>query len=492
MADDTVHAPEISWPGMEWFNIASPLSLADVRGKLVILDFWTTCCINCMHVLSSLRRVEEAFPEEVVVIGVHSPKFAAERNAANLREAVARYGIVHPVVNDPDMVLWREYGVRAWPTLVFVSPDGAVIGLAPGEPDPELLLRAVGNLIEEAKTDGKLDPGALKLISAPRSDGRLAYPGQLKPLAGAGGARHWVLADGGHNQIVELDNSGAEMARFGSGEAGLLDGSAERAQFNSPQGLIATPDSIYVADTFNHAIRKIDRASGAVTTLAGTGVRGPVLNGAVAGRQAALASVWDLEISGSQLYFSNAGTHQLGVLDLDNLEVRALAGTGGEDLQDGPASEALLAQPSGLALSPDGTVLGFADSETSAIRRLHLDNGGRVDTLVGTGLFDFAHANGPLGEARFQHPLGLGWLDGTRVLVADSFNSSVRLIDLDAGEVRDFDSYEFVCQDSVCLPLAEPAAVIADGSDRVLVVDTNNHRVVEYCPSKNTYRTWAQ
>ena len=492
MADDTVHAPEISRPGMEWFNIAAPLSLDDLRGKLLILDFWTTCCINCMHMLSSLRRVEEAFPEEVVVIGVHSPKFAAERNAVNLREAIARYGIAHPVVNDPDMILWREYRVRAWPTLIFVSPDGAVIGQAPGEPDSDLLLRTVANLVEEAKTSGRLDPGALDLVSAPLPEGRLAYPGQLKPLAGAGGARHWVLADGGHNQIVELDDSGVETARFASGEAGWLDGTAEAARFNSPQGLIATSESIYVADTFNHAIRKIDRASGEVTTLAGTGERGPVLNGAVAGRQAALASVWDLELSGSQLYFANAGTHQLGVLDLDSLEVRALAGTGGEDLQDGPASEALLAQPSGLALSPDGTVLGFADSETSSIRRLHLGGEGRVDTLVGTGLFDFAHANGPLDEARFQHPLGLGWLDARRVLVADSFNSSVRLIDLDAGEVRDFDSHEFVCQDSVCLPLAEPAAVIADGSDRVLVVDTNNHRVVEYRPSENAYRTWAQ
>ena len=492
MPGDTERAPEISRPGMEWFNIAAPLSLDDVRGKLLILDFWTTCCINCMHVLPSLRRVEEAFPEEVVVIGVHSPKFAAERNAANLRESIARYGIVHPVVNDPDMILWREYGVRAWPTLMFVSPDGAVIGQAPGEPDPELLLRAVGNLIEDAKTSGKLDPRALELVSPPRPDGRLAYPGQLKPLAGAGGARHWVLADGGHNQIVELDDSGAEVGRFGSGEAGLLDGPAASARFRSPQGLIATPEDIYVADTFNHAIRKIDRASGEVTTLAGTGERGPVLKGTVAGSKAALASVWDLELSRSQLFFANAGTHQLGVLDLDSLEVRALAGTGGEDLQDGPAAEALLAQPSGLALSPDGTVLGFADSETSAIRRLHLDGKGSVDTLVGAGLFDFAHTNGPLGEARFQHPLGLGWLDNTKVLVADSFNSSVRLIDLAAAEVRDFDSHEFVCQDSVCLPLAEPAAVIADGPDRVLVVDTNNHRVVEYRPSENVYRTWAQ
>ena len=492
MADDAVRAPEISRPGMEWFNISAPLSLDNVRGKLLILDFWTTCCINCMHVLSSLRRVEEAFPEEVVVIGVHSPKFAAERNAANLREAIARYGIVHPVVNDPDMILWREFGVRAWPTLMFVSPDGALIGQAPGEPDPELLLHAVGNLVEEAKISGKLDPSTLELVSAPIPDGRFAYPGQLKPLAGAGCAQHWVLADGGHNQIVELDDSGAEITRFGSGEAGLLDGPVEEAQFNSPQGLIATPESIFVADTFNHAIRKIDRASGAVTTLAGTGVRGPVLNGAVAARQAALASVWDLELSGSQLYFANAGTHQLGVLDLDSLEVRVLAGTGSEDLQDGPANEALLAQPSGLALSPDGKVLGFADSETSAIRRLHLDGDGRVETLVGTGLFDFAHANGPLNEARFQHPLGLGWLDGTRVLVADSFNSSVRLIDLDEGCVRDFESHEFVCQDATCLPLAEPAAVIADGPDRVLVVDTNNHRVVEYRPSENAYRTWTQ
>ena len=123
-----VRAPDFDQPGLAWFNVAAPLSLAALRGKLVILDFWTFCCINCLHILPSLRRVEEAFPDEVVVIGVHSPKFAAEREAANVAAAIARYGIAHPVIHDPDFRLWREYAVRAWPTLIFVSPDGRVIG----------------------------------------------------------------------------------------------------------------------------------------------------------------------------------------------------------------------------------------------------------------------------------------------------------------------------------------------------------------------------
>ncbi len=492
MSEDLIHAPEIDRPGFEWFNVAEPLSLERVRGKLVILDFWTYCCINCMQVLPSLRRVEEVFPDEVVVIGVHSPKFAAERDAANLREAISRYGIVHPVVNDPDMVLWREYGVRAWPTLMFVSPTGAVIGQALGEPDAELLMRAVTSLVEEAGAKGVLRPSALELIGTALPERRLSYPGKLKTLPGGNGHRLWAIADGGHHQIALLDDTGAAVMRYGSGEAGLLDGPPDMARFNSPEGLVATAEAIYVADTFNHAIRCIDRASGQVTTLAGNGQRGPVLGDPTPADQAVLASVWDLEISGNRLFFANAGTHQLGELDLDAATVQALAGTGGEDLRDGPAGEALLAQPSGLALSPDGSVLGFADSETSSIRLLYLNDAPRVDTLVGAGLFDFAHTNDTFALARFQHPLGLSWLDAKSLLVADSYNSALRLIDLDRGEVRDFDNHDFVCQDPICLPLAEPAGVTADGSGRVLVVDTNNHRVVEFATATLTYRTWAQ
>jgi thiol-disulfide isomerase/thioredoxin len=488
----TVRAPEIDRPGLQWFNVPGPLSLAGLRGRLVILDFWTFCCINCLHVLPTLRRVEEAFPEEVVVVGVHSPKFPAERDPANLAAAIARYGIRHPVVNDPDFRIWREYAVRAWPTLVVVSPDGTVIGQHSGEPDPDRLLGAVADLLDGFRREGRLEPRPLDLaaVMPPVPPGRLSFPGKIKP-AGCG---TWAVADAGHNQVVLFDECGNEIARYGSGEAGFADGPAAEARFDAPQGLVADGETVWVADTGNHAIRRIDRASGMVSTLAGTGARGRVLGAPAPGRRTALASPWDLERRGRLLFFANAGTHQLGQLDLDSGRVARLAGAGPEGLRDGAAVEAHLAQPSGLALSPDGGTLWFADAETSSIRALDLASGA-VTTLAGSGLFDFGHVNGPLADVQFQHCLGLApWRDG--LLVADSYNGALRLIDPGRGVAEDFDGAHFACADPVCLPLGEPAGLWADGSGtdgtgRVLVADTNNHRILEYCPAEGSYRTWV-
>lgn len=488
-----VRAPEIDRPGITWFNVDRPLSLASLRGRLVILDFWTSCCINCIHVLPSLRRVEEAFPEEVVVIGVHSPKFAAEKDPENVARAIARYGVRHPVAHDPEFQLWRDYAVRGWPSLVFIDPGGREVGRHVGEADGELLVQAVGNALAQYRENGTLAPAALPVAAVASGAGRLAFPGKIKPLPTQNGGRAWALADAGHHQIVLLDDAGNETARFGSGTPGFANGPAHEASFDQPQGLACGLDrdgraSIFVADTGNHALRRIDLASGLVTILAGNGRRGPVLGGADSAAGTALASPWDVELDGARLYFANAGTHQLGVMDLEHDTVAALAGDGGESLADGPALAARLAQPSGLALDPKAERLFFADSETSSVRVLHLAES-RVETLVGTGLFDYGHANGPFATARLQHALGLCWWDG-RLAVADSYNAALRVLDLDAREARDLDD-GFTCEDPVCLPLGEPAGIWADGPDRLLVADTNNHRILEYFPRERRYRTWA-
>ncbi|MEK7244836.1 MAG: thioredoxin-like domain-containing protein, partial [Pseudomonadota bacterium] len=458
-----ISAPRIDLPGLAWFNSAGPLALADLRGRLVILDFWTFCCINCMHVLPILKAIEETWPREVAVIGVHSPKFAAERDGANLAHAVARYGIRHPVIHDPGMAIWRAYTVRAWPTLVFIAPDGKIIGQLSGEPDRERLMNGIAEMLATWRQEGILRPGGLELESPGASGGRLSFPGKIKPVPGAparppresgdldatfnargdsvfrpptGGTARWAAADAGHHQIVLFDDAGSELARYGSGQSGFADGASE-ASFQSPQGLAAEPDTIYVADTGNHAIRRVALADGRVTTLAGNGARGrPLTWRSHPGPDIALASPWDLEIRDGRLFFANAGTHQLGELDLGGGGARALAGTGGEHITDGPAAAALLAQPSGLALDPAGATLYFADSETSAVRALSLGTDAEVTTLVGTGLFDFGHANGAFADAKFQHPLGLAWWkDG--LVVADSYNGRLRFLDLEEQTVAD-------------------------------------------------------
>src|SRR5262249_12159183 len=182
-----------------------------LKGRIVILDFWTEGCINCMHIIPTLRRIEERFPDKVVVIGVHSPKFANEKNAHSVKDAIARYEIRHPIIHDPQMQIWRAYGINAWPTLVVIGADGQVLGLVPGEPDPDALTNAIDDLVKKSSSAGTLKPAMLKLDLVKEPQGRFLYPGKIKPIPGA--SKRWALADGGHNQIVVLDDAGKELSR---------------------------------------------------------------------------------------------------------------------------------------------------------------------------------------------------------------------------------------------------------------------------------------
>ncbi|MDR3387731.1 MAG: thioredoxin-like domain-containing protein [Rudaea sp.] len=483
-------APEIARPGLQWFNVAAPMPIASLRGRIVILDFWTEGCINCIHIIPILKSIERRYPDKVVVIGVHSPKFDEEKRAASVQDAVERYEIHHPIIHDPDLTIWKDYDVQAWPTLVIIGADGEVVGQLAGEPSPTAFEKSIDDLVANAGKAGELKPATLQLQAAEMPKSRFLFPGKIKRMPGT--PLRWALADSGHNQIVLLDDAGNDLRRFGSGSPGLTDGGADAATFDHPQGLVAADDAIFVADTGNHAIRRIDLKSGAVTTLAGTGKRGTILTGsAVPGISTALASPWDLEKQGEQLFFANAGTHQIGVLNLSTGTVARLAGSGAEDLLAGSADQAALAQPSGLSLSSDGRTLYVADAESSAIRAIALRGAGETSTLVGAGLFDFGRVDGAFSVARLQHPLGLA-VDGDRILVADTYNNRIRTLDLKRKSVSEFDGGKFTCTDPICYPTREPAGIAIAGNDRVLLVDTGNHRVEEYRLSTKTSRTWAR
>ncbi|MEP6484115.1 MAG: thioredoxin-like domain-containing protein [Rudaea sp.] len=483
-------APEIAQPGLQWFNVAAPIPIASLRGRIVILDFWTEGCINCIHIIPILRGIEEKYPEQVAVIGVHSPKFAEEKNASSVEDAIKRYEIHHPIVHDPNLNIWKEYGVQAWPTLVIIGPDGAVLGQIAGEPDPVKFPNVIGSLVEAAGKNGDLKPAKLALKLEEEPKGRFLYPGKLKAVPGT--THQWALADSGHNQIVLLDDAGADIKRFGNGTVGSKDGDAASATFDHPQGLIVSDDAIFVADTGNHAIRRIDLKSGAVTTLAGTGKRGQTLTEtSTAAKTTALASPWDLEKKGDKLYFANAGTHQIGVFDMAKNTVARFAGSGAENLVAGSPDKAAFAQPSGLTLSQDGDTLYVADAESSAIRAIALNDANTTKTLVGAGLFDFGKNNGSFGTARLQHPLGIA-VDGDQLLVADTYNSRIRTLDLDKKTVSEFDGGKYTCTDPICYPTREPAGILVANSDRIFLVDTGNQRIEEYTPSTKTSRTWAR
>ncbi|WP_343564909.1 thioredoxin-like domain-containing protein [Kiloniella sp. b19] len=487
----SVHAPEINQPDLEWFNCKAPVSLADLRGRVVILDFWTYCCINCHHVLPALKAAEEAFPDDLTVVGVHSPKFDAERDSEHLRQAILRHDIRHPVVQDTNMTLWQHYAVRAWPTLVFISPDGYVIGNHSGEVDADALIVAIADIRTKAQSAHLISPSPLELVQENRDSERLSFPGQIRAFSsGNPGLQKakWMLADSGHNQIVlfedSTDGKPEETLRLGTGQDDLVDGSFEDCCFSNPQGLVAHEDFIYVADTGNHALRRIDLKNRIVETLAGDGRRGPVIARSWRGDDSLLASPWDLALRDDILFIANAGTHQILGYDLNKDMLSPLAGNGIEGLLDGDAMAAQLAQPSGLALDSNGQRLYFTDSETSSIRFVELEGHSTVHTIAGQGLFEFGFRDGDAGESLFQHPLALVWRksreeENTKgeLVVADSYNNALRVIDLEDQTVTDLPYNSYSCSDDLCIPLMEPAG-IAVTENGILVSDCNNHRIV--------------
>ncbi len=479
--NDRPRAPELC-PGFAWLNTDRPLSFAkELAGQVVLLDFWTYCCINCMHVLPDLAYLEEKYRDRPFqVIGVHSAKFTNEGQRQTVRAAVGRYEIAHPVIIDENMRLWGEYAVRSWPTLVLVGADRRIVGAVAGEGNREALDRAVEGALEEGRVAGKLAAGPLRIERerSVRAATGLAFPGKV--LADEAGGRLFV-ADSNHNRIViatlpDREGRSRLLRTIGHGRVGHEDGPAVSAGFNHPQGLALSGETLYVADTENHMIRSVDLATGDVRTVAGTGAQGYDRSGGKTGAQQVLNSPWDLAIEGSTLYVAMAGQHQLWRLDLPMGFARAFVGSGRENIVDGPVEAAALAQPSGLALA--GNYLYFADSEVSAVRRVDLAEE-RVESLVGRGLFDFGDRDGDFDSAKLQHPLGVAvWRK--RILVADTYNHKIKEIDVEARTVKTLagDGRPGTERDGH-VALFEPGGLHAAG-DVLYIADTNNHRVVRF------------
>lgn len=446
-----VRAPELVGGG-GWINTGGrELKLADLRGKIVVLDFWTFCCINCLHVLDELRELEEEHRDTLVIVGVHSPKFVHEADHRAVVDAVERYQVAHPVLDDPELVTWKQYAVRAWPTLVVIDPEGYVVAQHAGEGHAHAIARLVAELEEEHAAKGTLRRGDGPYVAPEPVATDLRFPGKALLLPSG----NLLVSDSTRHQLVELEPDGETVVRRIGGED----------EFNEPQGLALLPDGrVAVADTVNHRIRAYDPSSGAVETLAGTGkqwwqgspAEGPALT-------VDLSSPWDLAWWDGLLWIAMAGTHQLWTYDPEAGTVRRGAGTTNEGLVDGPADEAWFAQPSGLAVAADGERLWIADSETSALRWIGRD--GSVHTAVGTGLFDFGHRDGDAAQALFQHPLGVTALPDGSVAVCDTYNHALRRYDPATGQVT-----------TLATELREPSgAVLADGD--IVVVESAAHRL---------------
>jgi thiol-disulfide isomerase/thioredoxin len=434
-----VRAPELR--GRGWLGTGgAAYSIGELRGRFVLLDFWTFCCVNCLHVLDELRPVEEKHADDLVVIGVHSPKFVHEADPDALAAAVERYGVRHPVLDDPELVTWQAYTARAWPTLVLVDPEGYVVAQYAGEGHAHAIDRLLDELVAEHRAKGTLQPGGSPYVAPPVEPTTLRFPAAAAPLEGG----HVLVADTGHDRVVELDRDGPDATVV-----------REWGGFAEPNGLCVVGRTAYVADTVHHQLKGIDLDSGEVTVLAGDGQQW--MQGDGVDR---LTSPWDVAWWGDRVWIAMAGNHQLWTFDPATGEVAVAGGTAHEGLLDGPLPEAWFAQTSGLA--PAGDRLWIADSETSALRWVE---DGEVRTAVGTGLFDFGFRDGPADQALLQHPLGVTVLPDGSVAVCDTYNGAVRRFDPATGEVA-----------TLASGLAEPSAAYVDGAELV-VVETNAHRL---------------
>ena len=488
-----VRAPELL--GRGWLNTDRPLRLADLRGRFVLLDFWTFCCINCLHVLDELRPVEEKYADELVVVGVHSPKFVHEADPEALRAAVVRYGVHHPVLDDPDLVTWQAYAARAWPTLVLVDPEGYVVATYAGEGHAHAIDAMLAELIEEHRRKGTLQPGDSPYVAPPEPDGDLSFPAKAIVLP----TGHLLVADAGHGEVVELALAPRVGPRHEAGTGGRV-GPRHEARiettvhrrfsgFNEPNGLCLLPAEVaeqvgydvVVADTVHHQLRGITLATGEVRTLAGDGSQ--LLQGDGTER---LSSPWDVAWWQDRIWIAMAGLHQLWTFDPRTGEVGVAAGTAHEGLVDGPLEQAWLAQTSGLVA--DGDRLWIVDSETSSLRVIStssidgarsidrarsIDGTLEVRTVVGHGLFDFGFRDGGRDEALLQHPLGVAVLGDGTIAVADTYNGAVRRFDPTTGLLS-----------TIVTGLAEPSGLfLYDGA--LLVVESTAHRITRLDPTAN-------
>lgn len=474
-ADAKEMAPEFP-SGLTWLN-SQPLKLSDLHGKVVLLDFWTYCCINCMHIIPDLKRLETKYKDELVVIGVHSAKFENEKLTRNIKEAILRYDIRHPVINDNNFKVWNEYNAQAWPTLVLIDPTGYIVSKSSGEGVYDAFDSQIASVIKEFDSRGQLSrvPIKLKLEKETTPVSILSYPGKIVADEKTG---RLFFTDSDHNRVVISSLDGQIQEVIGSGDAGPKDGDYSSAQFYRPQGLFFDSDKnvIYVADTDNHAIRKIDLAPKTVKTLAGTGKQAGFLERGGFGRTAALNSPWDLVMLGDKLYIAMAGAHQIWTLDIKTLETLPFAGSGRENISDGPLDGAALAQPSGI--TTDGTKLYIADSEVSGVREISLGPNGKVSTIIGQGLFEFGDIDGKYPKARLQHPIGIAYRDGY-LYVADTYNHKIKKVNPRTKEVTTLIGKGAPGMDdgpALQSSLNEPNGLaFADG--KIYITDTNNHSI---------------
>lgn len=458
---------------VEWLNVDQPLTLRGLQGKVVLVNFWTSCCINCMHVIPELNALMCDYAPEFVAIGVHAARYSAERDSERLRDAIRRHEITYPVINDRDMRVWDAWEINAWPTSILIGPDGRLIARRTGEDVAGAFAESIQTAIQSVTRSGRANRTAISCgaeRASPR-DQALSFPAGI--LADDRSERIYI-SDTNNNRVIMADFDGEVIEVVGTGRGEFEDGAFDDACFHHPLGLALDGNMLYVADRHNHAIRAVDFERQTVRTIAGVGhvARAPIEPGRANKR--ALNSPWDLEIVHHRLYVTMAGAHQIWRLDLRSGGIEPYAGAGSPGLVDGSRGQALLAQPSGLA--SDGVRLFFTDAGSSSIRWVYLPPGSQLGTRVGQGLFEYGDRDGPAPRALLQFPLGLEHSAGD-LYVADTYNNKIKRLTSRISEIETvLGTGRPGCDDGDEATFNEPRDLSCAGG-RLWIADTNNDAI---------------
>lgn len=421
-------APEFP-VGLEWFNVTSPVRLAEQRGRVVLLNFGSFGSIHCQQVLAGLNALDMKFGDQLVIININSPRFPAEMRRSHVEQSIRRHAIAYPVLHDPEMKLWKAYGIKVWPTQVLIDCDGHILGGMSGAGKLARLKRVISDQVTRCTGAASGPAPVVTARQHRKSAGILSYPGKIL----APGNRLYI-ADSGHHRVLVLSASGQVLHQYGCGTPGFIDGAGTAAAFNNPRGMTLAGEFLYVADQGNHAIRRIHIKSGDVVTVAGTGeAASSSVTAGLKPVEVGLNAPGDLVFWDGKLFIAMTGLHQIWRLSLVANTIDVFSGSGSEGLADGPPGLAMFSQPAGLTLFENR--LYSVDSGASAIREIDLETG-VVDTLVGTGLFECGNRDGIGRSARLQAPLDIAADSEHKMLwLVDSYNNKLRRIGMKTRNV---------------------------------------------------------
>lgn len=459
MANARIKAPEFP-DTTEWVNTEKPVRLENHRGKVIMLDFWSSCHVGCLESQADIQYLENKFRDGLVVVGIHSPKFTHECTSHAIRQAIARQQVRHPVINDSSYDMWKRFRIKRSPSFIFIDTEGYIIGALSGAGRRHQIEGLIQKNLMQAEVKNSRNKTPFPLTEPQESRQLLSYPGRILATSD-----RLYISDSGHNRVLECNHEGKVLRRFGTTMAGLLDGELEESSFCNPQGLAKIGDYLYVADAGNHALRRIHLPRGEVHTVIGNGNKGVITNQDYADPGVAqLNFPWALHHHNGSLYISLAGQHQIWRWNLSMNQLAPLTGKGEEGLKDGVACDTLFAQPCGISSNSDG--LFVADASSSSIRTIRMPDI-NVSTLIGKGLNDYGNQDGPATVARLQRPMDIAYDEKRDLLwICDTYNHTLKYLRVSASAVGTLD----------LSGLDEPGG-LSLLEDYLWVVNTNKHEI---------------